>query len=64
MTQDYLQWLIKALRDELTYQDNHKVLQYQCIADEGAIQICSWYLTSPFPCDQTRLTEAGPELQL
>jgi hypothetical protein len=39
LTQDQLQWLTKALGDELTYQDNHKVLQCQCFL-AGEVQVC------------------------
>jgi hypothetical protein len=27
-------------RKMLTFEDNHKILQYQCMAGEGAIQVC------------------------
>jgi hypothetical protein len=38
--------------------------QHECTSDSPPFAYCSGYPPSPFPCDQNRLTEAGPEIQI
>jgi hypothetical protein len=38
--------------------------QHDCTSDSLPLACCPGYLPSPFPCDQNRLTEAGPNIQI